>query len=455
MRKLDRRRFLCSSKSIIALPLLEYLQTSAQAQTAGTKRLLFCYIPNGANWQPSGTGRLELPEVLTPLSSMRDYITVVSGLNLPSARDGRSGDHARASGAFLTGVTGQFPGPGVATSMDITLGQTLSAGLPYNSLYFGGDSLAGSDNGYSPSYQGNFSWASATAANSKETDPRAIFDRLFGGGAVRSLSSSLGSSGTVSRRFALAAQDERLALRQSVLDYVLSEAQDLSKRLGATDNQKLDEYLTSVRELEQRIMAAPASGASGDTVTSGGAPLGTSPAAGAAQCSNPNAPTGGGSYEGRIAQLYELMAHAFACDLTRVGAFMLASEASNQSYSFAGVTGGHHEISHDDSAAGRTQLAGIVKWHMGQLNAFLTKIQELGILDSTLVLFGGGLGNGARHDHENIPVLVAGRVDGLVEGGRHIAGQGAPLANLQLSLAQAAGVNISRIGDSTGSLSLV
>ncbi len=133
---------------------------------------------------------------------------------------------------------------------------------------------------------------------------------------------------------------------------------------------------------------------------------------------------------------------------------MLASEASNQSYSFAGVNGGHHEISHDDSATGRAQLAGIVKWHMGQLNGFLAKIQELGILDSTLVLFGGGLGNGARHDHENIPVLVAGRVDGLVAGGRHIAGQGAPLANLQLSLAQAAGVNISSIGDSTGALSL-
>jgi hypothetical protein len=160
------------------------------------------------------------------------------------------------------------------------------------------------------------------------------------------------------------------------------------------------------------------------------------------------------AYEQRIALLYELMYHAFACDLTRVGSFMVANEASNISYGFAGVPRGHHEVSHDDSEGGRQALAGIVKWQIQQLATFLTKLKEANLLDSTLVLFGAGLGNGARHDHENLAVLVAGRAEGFVPGGRHIAANRVPLSNLHLTLAQALGASWSNFGESTGALSL-
>lgn len=143
-----------------------------------------------------------------------------------------------------------------------------------------------------------------------------------------------------------------------------------------------------------------------------------------------------------------------ACDLTRVGTFMVANEASNIAYDFAGVSRGHHDVSHDDTERGRQDLAAIVKWHIGQLAAFLAKLKAANMLDDTLVVFGAGLGNGARHDHDNLAILVAGRARVLVPGGRHIEAKDAPLSNLHLTLAQALGASWSMFGESTAALGL-
>jgi hypothetical protein len=430
----DRRKFLRGMSGWIALPALEYFApTGALAQQAASaRRILYCYVPNGAFWQPTGVGTgFELPPVLSPLAALKEYITVVSGLNLPSALDARSGDHARATGAFLTGKLPKFPGPDVARSIDYDLAEIIGAGTRYATLTLGGESGAGSDNGYSEAYQGNFSWTSPTAPSTKETNPQAVFQRLFGGGGAPPPATPNPNAAAPS-----AEPQARPATDKSVLDYAVEEANTLSASLGSADRQKLDEYLTSVRDLEKRLY----SGGGG-----GGA---------AGQCTPPAQMGAAVAYEQRIALLYELMYHAFACDLTRVGSFMVANEASNISYGFAGVPRGHHEVSHDDSEGGRQALAGIVKWQIQQLANFLTKLKEANLLDSTLVLFGAGLGNGARHDHENLAVLVAGRAEGFVPGGRHIAANRVPLSNLHLTLAQALGASWSNFGESTGALSL-
>jgi hypothetical protein len=436
MKAFDRRKFLRGVGGCLALPALEYFAPAGAMAQSSARRILYCYMPNGAFWQATGVGTgFELPEVLSPLSQLKEYITVISGLTLPSARDTRGGDHARAAGAFLTGVLPEFPGPGVVRSIDYDLADVIGGGTRYATLTLAGENESGSDSGYAEAYQGNFSWASASAPSTKETNPQAVFERLFGGANTPPAGGFGGSSPSVSSK---AKAKPRAASDKSVLDYVKAEAEALSGRLGSADRQKIDEYLTSVRELEKRVYP--------EAEEDGPEPAG--------QCMAPTRIGPADTYQQRIGLLYELMFHAFACDLTRVGTFMVANEASNIGYDFAGVSRGHHDVSHDDTERGRQDLAGIIKWHIGQLAAFLAKLKAANMLDDTLVLFGAGLGDGARHDHDNLAILVAGRAGGLVPGGRHIEGKDAPLSNLHLTLAQALGANWSKFGESTAALGL-
>ena len=433
MTRFDRRRFLKGAGVCIALPAFEYFSTLrafGQGTNMGAvgqkaQRILFCYIPNGAYWQPSSPGPgLDLPQALTPLDAIKDYITVVSGMNLPSANDNRAGAHARGTAAFLTANTPGFPGPLNKRSLDYDLADIIGAGTRYPTLTFAGEpGSGGSDNGYAEAYEAGFSWASPTALSTKETDPQAIFRRLFGDGTV-------GSKPSGSAPFSSSG-------RSSILDFVLEEASALEAQLGSADKQKLDEYLTSVRELEKRVM-----------MTS------TTTGSGSGQCTAPGAPAQGNSYQERVPLLYELMFHAFACDLTRIGTFMVANEASNVDYGFAGVPRSHHEVSHDASDGGRQALQGILKWHVQQLSGFLTKLQSANLLDSTLVMMGAGMGDGAAHNHENLALLVAGKLPGVIAGGRHVSARGQPLSNLLLTLSNALGANWLKFGESNGELRL-
>lgn len=484
MNRYDRRRFLRGAGACIALPALEYfLPVKASAQGAGApRRVLYCYLPNGAYWQPSSGGAgLTLPPVLSPLASLQEYITVVSGLNNPSANDNRSGDHARATGAFLTGVTPQYPGPNIKRTIDYDLAEVIGQGTPYTTLTLGGEGAGGSDNGYSETYNSNFSWASSTTPSTKETNPQAIFARMFRNvprrpgqartptGSSTAVSSDTSTnnmiasagSGTAGGIFAQASEPDVPAFRgKSVLDFVLEEAAALNRSLGSADKQKLDEYLTSVRDLEKRVYlvdsdagAAVADGSRTFNLRSDQDNLRLQ-GAGSGQCAAPGSMSGGGSYDRNIPLLWDLMYHAFACDLTRVGTFMLANEVSNLSYAFAGIQRGHHEVSHDTSAEGKAALNGIVRWHIQNLANFLTKMANANLLDNTIVMMGAGLGDGAAHDHINLAILLAGRVPGSIPGGRHIVARGAPLSNLHLTIAQALGANWGRFGESTGTINL-
>lgn len=420
----DRRSFLRGLGSLVALPVLESLRgTAAMAQTATAKRIFFFYVPNGASFQvQAGGGALTLSDVLSPLGPVKDYVTVVKGLNLQAARVDRAGDHARAAGAFLTCVEPQHPGPGVDKSFDQVLAEAVGTGTRLGSLTIGAETGGGSDSGYAPSYVGNISWLSASSPNTKETDPLALFNRLFAGGTAAEQ---------------VAQEAARFKYGKSVLDFVRAEAKALGGRLGAGDRSKLDEYLTSLREMETRI--------------------GTSTVAGAG-CQDVPRPSFNGSYDQRVSAMYDLSYHALACGLTRVGSFLLANEGSNISYGFAGVSGGHHEISHDASPDGRAKIDTIVKWHVGQLAKFAERLKSTAegsgnMLDNSILVFGSGIGDGARHNHDQLPIIVVGRGGGI-QGGRVVDAANAPLANLYMAIARAMGASMGRFADSTGVVSL-
>jgi hypothetical protein len=429
---MNRRQLLIALTKLMCVPAIPFWN-STKAYGNTPRRMIFIYLPNGSMWQPSESGaQFTFPFSLSPLAPFRDYVTIVSGVGLPAAKDTKAGDHARAGGSFLTGVKPGFPGPGVVRSLDLQIADQIGKDTPHALLSLGGEGGSGSDGGYHDSYQSHISWANNQGPYTKETSPKAVFDRLFRAPGIDATKAGNGvGQGGPSR-----------ASDKSVLDFALRETEALKAKLPKDDRQKLEEYLTSLRELETR-MGQTTQGISSDLT-----------------CSTPqSAFSATPTYEQRIGQFYDLMFHALQCGLTRVVTFMLGNEASNISYPFAGVPGSHHEISHDASASGQEKLSKIVHWHTKSLAQFVERLQKTRegsgtMLDNTLILYGSGIADGARHTHDNLPLVVLGKVEGIIPGGRHIQGHGAPLANLQLTLARALGIQWNQFGDSSGSLSL-
>jgi len=388
---------------------------------ASTKRVLYVYLPNGAQWKPAVTGSgFSLDHPLSDLQSVRDYVTVISGLQLGPAKSTINGDHSRGLTAFLSGQTPQFPGPNVSTTIDITLAKTLSSGSRVSNLCLAGEEQAASESGYTADYQACLSWLGGASPNPRDVDPGVVFDRIFGAGS---------DADREGQRVI------REAMGRSILDAVVTEAQSLGKVIGATDRARLQEYLQSVRELEGRLSKAPASTCD----------AGTRPSSAA--------------YELRIQQFYELIFHAFQCGVTQVATLLLASESTNQSYDFIGLPSSHHDISHDSSAEGYAKIARIVAWHVKQFSLFCQRMRTVSdgagnLLDSSILLLGGGVADGARHTHDNLPVLLVGRGSGAVRGGQHLNFEGTPFCNLHVTMANALGVTMSKFGDSNGSLGL-
>ncbi len=391
------------------------------AMAATAKRVLYVYLPNGAQWKPNVTGSgFSLDHPLSDLQSVRDYVTVISGLQLGPAKSTINGDHSRALTAFLSGQTPQFPGPNVSTTIDITLAKTLSAGSRVSNLCLAGEEHAAAESGYTADYQACLSWLGGASPNPRDVDPAVVFDRIFGAGSDTEREGQ---------------RANREAMGRSVLDAVLAEAQSLNKVLGSSDRARLQEYLQSVRELESRMSKAP-----DKTCEIGQRPYSA-------------------SYEQRIQQFYDLIFHAFQCGVTQVATFLLACESTNQSYDFIGLPSSHHDISHDSSADGYAKIARIVAWQVKQFANFCQRMQAAqdasgNLLDSSILMLGGGVADGARHTHDNVPVLLAGHGGGAIRGGQHLNFEGSPFCNLHLTMANALGVSMSKFGDSNGTLSL-
>jgi hypothetical protein len=433
-RPISRRTALRGLAAAVALPLLEAMAPGAAP--AGGKpplRTAFLYVPNGAHmtdWTPRTEGAgFELPPTLRPLEPVKGELLVLSGLALDPARahgDG-GGDHARAMAAFLTGRHPRKTGGAdlrAGVSVDQLAAERVGRATRFLSLEIGceGGPRGGScDHGYSCAYQTNLSWRGESAPAAKETDPRLLFERLFGGPAPGD-----------------AAAARRARDRASVLDAVADDARRLGSNLGATDRRKLDEYLTSVREVEQRVAAArPAPG-----------PGGVRPPAGIPA-----------DYGRHLRLMADLLALAFQADLTRVATFVFANDGSNRSYPELGVPEGHHDLSHHGGdPAKQAKVAAINAFHARHLAYFLGRLRDVRegegtLLDHSMVLYGSGISDGDRHDHADLPVLLAGRGGGTIKTGRHLRyPKETPLTNLYLSMLDRMGSPVDAFGDSTGRL---
>jgi hypothetical protein len=439
--RISRRTVLKGLGTAVALPLLEAMLPTgglaAQAKKSPPRRIAFIYVPNGihmADWTPKAEGsNITLPYILEPLKPFQDQLLVLSGLTLDKARphgDG-PGDHARAMSAFLTGSQPKKTHGAdirVGTSVDQVAAQKIGKHTKFASLEVGCDRGLNSgncDSGYSCAYSANISWRSATTPNAKEINPRLVFDRLFANRV----------KGEVD-----AARAKRERYNASVLDFVQEDARQLKRKLGSTDKRKLDEYLSSVREIETRLTRSE------QVVVNGSLKL-TRPA---------GIPK---EYRDHIRLLADLLVLAFQTDSTRIGTFVFANDGSNRSYRFICVPEGHHDLSHHQhNRKKQAKLRQINRFHIEQVAYLLGKLKAVQegagtLLDNSMIVYGSGISDGNRHNHDDLPILLAGKGGGSLKPGRHVRyPRETPLTNLYVGLLDRVGVPVTSFGDSKAKL---
>lgn len=437
---ISRRTILRGAGAAIALPWLDAMlpRTSARAAdapAAAPRRMAFIYVPNGANmdeWMPKGEGAdYELSSILQPLAKVKDEVLVLSNLMADKGRpngDG-AGDHARASAAFLTGAQARKTAGAnfrAGVSADQIAAQKLGEQTRLSSLELGIDNFRGSgncDSGYSCVYEHTLAWRNATTPLPTETNPKVIFDRLFsdkGGDANR---------------------QKRSRLRASVLDGVLEDARGLEKQLGGADRQKLDQFLSSVREIEDRIQRA-------EKLPPVELPEGTQ---------RPEQLPADLTEHFRL--INDLMVLAFQTDVTRIITFMFAREGSDTKYPMVGVNDGHHTISHHQRKPELLEkIAKINTYHVEQYTYLISKLRAIKegegtLLDNCMIAYGSAISDPNAHNHHDLPILLAGRGGGTIQPGRHIRyAPETPLNNLWLAMLERFGCPTARYGDSTGVL---
>jgi hypothetical protein len=435
---LPRRTFLRGAGATIALPWLDAMVPALRTAAKGPTRSLFLFAPNGKimeDWVPKETGRkFELPFILEPLKKVRDAVTVISHAAIDAGRshgDG-PGDHARAAASFLTCAHPRKTGGAnihVGVSIDQLIAKHRGKETPFPSLEFGmeGGRKAGKcDSGYSCAYSNNISWRTPSTPVAKEVNPQAAFRRMFG---------------TVSKDPAADAKARRRL--QSVLDSALADVKSLSNKLGPSDRSKLDDYLAAVREVETRLTKLE------KDVAKVSVPDGF--------WSREDAPR----YVARLELMFDIVLLALQSDQTRTASFMLGNAGSNRSYRFLDVPDGHHYLSHhrkDPKKVGKIRK--INRFHVEQFARFLAKLQETPdgdatLLDRSMIVYGSGLGDGNRHNHVDLPVLVAGKGNGRFHPGQHIRLQkSTPMANVYLSMLDALDIAADSFADSTGRIEL-
>ena len=436
-RHLSRRTLLRGLGTAIALPMFDAM-TPAMAAPARSGpaplRMAFTYVPNGIimeNWTPAADGKaFEFSRILKPLEPFREKLLVLSGLTHNNGRalgDG-PGDHARAAASFLTGAhPRKTAGADIknGVSADQIAAITLGNRTRFASIELGiehGRIVGNCDSGYSCAYSNSISWRSEATPMPPEVNPKLVFERLFGNGDVAETAASR-------------------AMRKSILDYVREDAATLQTSLGVSDKRKLDEYLTSVREIEKRIEA------SANTVGSTDAP-------------SLEKPEGIPVYfEEHVQLMFDLQTVAFQTDSTRIATFMIGREGSNNTYRQIGVPDAHHGISHHRGDAEKVEkLTKINEHHLAQFAKWIEKLSKIQdgdgtLLDHSMIVYGSGLSDGNRHYHHDLPVVIAGGANKSLSMGRHVRyANDTPLTNLYVSLLDRFGVKPETLGDSNGRL---
>jgi hypothetical protein len=445
----NRRRFLRGIGACLALPSFEAFLPRAAAASAGAARIAttasgaplrmaFLYFPNGAiqnQWTASGSGPdFKLENTLAPLDALKHRVQVISGLEHLNAEPGNdgAGDHARANGAFLTGVrvkktAGSDIQAGV--SIDQIAAQHIGRGTRFASLELSCDphrKSGGCDSGYSCAYESNLAWRTPTSPLSPESNPRLVFERLFGSGKPGERSESLA---------------RRRAQQRSILDFVLDDAKSIQGQLTHRDKAKMDEYLTGIREIEQRIITAE----------------------GFTDIPDPAMATPDGipkAYDEYIRLMFQMTALAFETDATRIATLLLARDGSNRSFPEIEIAEGHHSLSHHREDEDMIRKVGLIdRFYAERFAEFLGLLDSKqdadgkSVLHNSMIVYGCGNSDGNRHTHSNLPVVLAGNGGGALQPGRVLETRATPMCNLYLNMLDTMGVPaLDRFGDSTGRL---
>ncbi len=431
---LPRRTFLKGLQATLALPLLDAMipAATALARTPAkpVRRLGFVYIPMGcdhARWTPPGEDTLgDLSPILAPLEPVKKQLTVITNLRLDKSYPGT---HDTANAGFLSAAFAKHTESSdyyLGTTVDQVAAKQIGRDTQLPSLELAMDLNPGAgvcNNGYACVYQNCISWSSPTTPLPSEAHPRIVFERLFGEGGP-----------TPARRAALRS-------RGSLLDSFNDDIARLKRRVGITDRVRVDQYLDSIREVERQIEHAEARVAE-NPMPDLERPVGV-PAA----------------FADHAKLLFDLQVLAFQADITRIVSFQLTRELNNRTYPEIGVPDPHHPTSHHGNDPEKlAKIAKINAFHVSLFAYFLEKLKSTpdgdgSLLDNTVYLYGSGMGNSSIHDHENLPILVAGGAACGMRGGRHIRYKnGTALANLHLTLLDRVGVHVDSFGDSNGKI---
>ena len=428
---LPRRTLLRGMGATVALPLLDAM-VPAMTPTAATpaspvRRLGYIFIPMGSDinrWTPPGDHSLtELSPILRPLERHRDYVTVVTNMELKNAYPGT---HATSNSSYLSCAKAKFTESSdyyLGTTVDQIAAREIGQDTRLPSLELGIellDIVGQCDDGYACVYQNNLSWSSPTTPLPYEANPQKVFGRLFGEGSPEE-------------------QSRTLKKKASMLDRVKSDIARLRTELGSGDRVKVDHYLNSVREVERRIQIAEA-GVNENPAPDAERPVGV-PAA----------------YADHVRLMFDLQVLALQADITRVISFQMAREGSTRSYHEIGVSEPHHPLTHHGNDQEKiAKMAKINEYHVSLFGYLLEKLKTTpdgdgSLLDHSIYMYGSGMGDPNLHDHINLPILVTGGGAGKMKGGRHIGYEDrTPLANLHLTLLEKAGVRMDSFADSKG-----
>ncbi len=434
---LPRRSFLRSfGGGAIALPFLDAMAPALSAAPKSPIRMGFVYVPNGIDmrhWTPNQEGALtaELPRILKPLEPFRNDFTVLSNLTHNNGRallDG-AGDHGRCCGAYLTGMQPRKSTVDIKAgiSCDQIVANEVGKQTRFQSLELGIEDArqAGDcDSGYACAYTNNLAWRSDSQPLPPILDPRSLFERLFG----------------VDAGLTPEQRTQRNRYRKSILDFANADANKLKRELGPTDNRKLDEYLTSIREVERQIERAESDNAQID----------------------PKMPKPYGvpaDFAEHFKLMSDMLTIALQSDMSRVFTFLVTREGTSRAYREIGIPDGHHPLTHHRSdPAMMEKVAQINTYHMKQFAAWVEKLKsiregDMSLLDNCMIVYGAGLSDGNRHTHEDLPTLVVGSGGGYVRGGRRIVyRRETPMSNLFLTMMDRMGVHADHFGDATGRL---
>ena len=432
---LPRRTFLRGMGVTLALPLLDSMVPAQTplAKTAAMPKNRFCgiYVPHGATmdkWTPAQEGALELTESLKPLAKVRDQVNVISNLAHPLASGVGSdagADHARSAAVFLSGSHPEKGSVHAGVTMDQLLAERIGQDTPLPSIELSLEEVGvNCGAGYGCAYYNTISWRTPTLPLPMENSPQVVFERLFGDGSNTA---------------------QRLARKQgdrSILDSVSGKVARLQGTLDPSDRTRLSEYLDDIREIERRIQKAEEQSKN--------------------EVGIPDAPVGiPEAFEDHIKLMFDLQVLAYRADITRISTMMYARDTSGATFPASGVRDGFHGASHHSNIRSRMDSFALInRYHVQMLAYFLEKLRatpdgEGNLLDHSVVLYGSSMSNGNQHDHDPLPILVAGGASGKLKGGRHLSQPAhTPMSNLMLALLDKLGVHQDSFGDSTRKLDI-